>query len=90
MIPPSKMKESNGTRRVPTPAGASRTRASAESSATTAPAQKFRVWPEDQRKRIATKAYELWEQRGCRHGYDLADWCDAEALVIETRHDVPE
>lgn len=45
------------------------------------------VWPEDRRERIATKAYELWEQRGGRHGYDLEDWLDAEAIVIETRHD---
>lgn len=57
---------------------------------TTAPTQKFMVWPEGRVERIAAKAYELWEQRGCRHGHDLEDWCDAEGLVIETRHDVPE
>lgn len=27
---------------------------------------------------IAIRAYALFEQRGCRHGYDLDDWLDAE------------
>jgi hypothetical protein len=35
------------------------------------------------RERIATKAYELWKQRGCPGGHDLEDWCDAEASVVE-------
>jgi hypothetical protein len=39
--------------------------------------------PEGMWERIATKAYELWEQRGCRVGHDLEDWCDAEASVVE-------
>ena len=39
--------------------------------------------PEGMWERIATKAYKLWEQRGCRVGHDLEDWCDAEASVME-------
>ena len=33
--------------------------------------------------RISLMAYELWEQRGRRHGYALQDWLDAEAMVRE-------
>ena len=87
MIPSSKTKESIATRRVPPPADASRVRGSAQPPAKTESAQKFMVWPEDRRERIATKAYELWEQRGGRHGYDLEDWLDAEALVIQSLHE---
>ena len=95
MIPSSKKKkESVATRRVPPPADASQAQGGAQPATTAASAQKFRVWPEvwpeDRRERIATKAYALWEQRGCRHGDDLEDWLDAEALVIEMRHDAPE
>jgi len=43
------------------------------------------VWPEDRRERIAVKAYELWQERGGRHGHDLEDWFEAEAIVTETR-----
>ena len=90
MIPSSKTKESVTTRRVPPSIGASRAEGGAQAATTSASAQKFMVWPEDRRERIATKAYALWEQRGCRHGDDLEDWLDAEALVIEMRHDAPE
>lgn len=41
-------------------------------------------------QRIAVKAYELWEQRGRRDGYDLADWLDAEAIVMEEMHEARE
>jgi hypothetical protein len=34
--------------------------------------------------RIATKAYELYEQRGRVDGYDLDDWLNAEAIVNST------
>ncbi|MDE3052201.1 MAG: DUF2934 domain-containing protein [Nitrospirota bacterium] len=30
---------------------------------------------------IATKAYELYEQRGRIDGYDLDDWLKAEAII---------
>jgi len=31
---------------------------------------------------IRIRAYELFEQRGCRHGSDLDDWLQAEAEVL--------
>jgi hypothetical protein len=33
------------------------------------------------RQRIAEKAYELYECRGCCHGRDVEDWLEAERLV---------
>ena len=33
-------------------------------------------------QRIAEKAYELYECRGCCHGRDLEDWLEAERLVL--------
>ncbi len=41
-------------------------------------------------ERIAEKAYELWEQRGCREGHDLQDWFDAEGIVMEEIHEARE
>ena len=41
-------------------------------------------------ERIAKKAYELWEQRGRREGYALADWLDAEARVMVEIHEARE
>jgi hypothetical protein len=84
MIPPSKTKESGAARHVPPSIGASRTERDTSSAAKTESAQKFMVWPEGRWERIATKAYELWEQRGCRQGCDLEDWLDAEAVVIQS------
>ena len=37
--------------------------------------------------RIAAKAFELWRERGCREGYGLQDWLDAEAVVMEEIHE---
>ena len=34
----------------------------------------------DETKRVA---YELHEKRGKIHGYDLADWLDAERIALE-------
>ena len=34
------------------------------------------------RQRIAEKAYEIYESRGCCHGRDLDDWLEAEQLVL--------
>lgn len=31
---------------------------------------------------IAVVAYELYETRGCVHGYDLDDWLEAEEIVL--------
>lgn len=33
-------------------------------------------------QRIAEKAHELYECRGCCHGRDLEDWLEAERLVL--------
>jgi hypothetical protein len=46
--------------------------------------------PEGMRDRIANKAFELWQARGCRDGYDLEDWLDAEAIVMEEIHEARE
>lgn len=90
MIPPSKSKESVTARVVVPPAGARLAGKGVPSPASSESARKFMVWPEDRRERIAAKAYELWEQRGCRHGYDLEDWFDAEALVIQSLPATPK
>jgi len=33
-------------------------------------------------QRIAEKAHELYQCRGCCHGHDLDDWLEAERLVL--------
>jgi hypothetical protein len=33
------------------------------------------------RQRIAEKAYDLYQFRGCCHGHDLDDWLEAERMV---------
>jgi hypothetical protein len=40
--------------------------------------------------RIARKAYELWDTRGRREGYDLQDWLDAEEIVMDEIHEARE
>ena len=34
---------------------------------------------------IANVAYELYESRGCAHGWDLDDWLEAKGIVL-ARH----
>jgi hypothetical protein len=46
--------------------------------------------PDGMWERIARKAYELWEERGRREGYELEDWFDAEAIVMEEIHEARE
>ena len=46
--------------------------------------------PDGMRDRIAAKAYELWNERGCREGRDLEDWLDAETIVTEEIHEARE
>jgi Protein of unknown function (DUF2934) len=46
--------------------------------------------PDGMRERIARKAYELWNERGCREGRDLEDWLDAETIVMEEIHEARE
>ena len=90
MISASKSKESVTTRVVPPPTGARPAGKGIPSPARRESAQKFMVWPEDRRERIAAKAYDLWEERGCRHGHDLEDWLDAEAVVRKEIHKARE
>jgi Protein of unknown function (DUF2934) len=35
------------------------------------------------RRRIALRAYQLYEARGCVDGFDLLDWSQAEREVLE-------
>lgn len=46
--------------------------------------------PDGMWDRIAQKAYDLWEERGCRVGHDLEDWLDAEAIVMDEIHEARE
>lgn len=46
--------------------------------------------PDGMWDRIASKAYELWEQRDRQDGNDLRDWFDAEELVMEEIHEARE
>ncbi len=39
----------------------------------------------DLHRRIALKAYELFAQRGYRHGHDCEDWLEAERLILSER-----
>ena len=32
---------------------------------------------------ISQRAYELWQKRGCVHGFDQQDWLEAERLLCE-------
>lgn len=34
-------------------------------------------------ERVAIRAYQVWEQRGCRHGFDLDDWLTAEQELAD-------
>ena len=38
---------------------------------------------EEFRQQVEKKAYELFEKRGCIHGYALQDWQEAEKIVRE-------
>lgn len=52
------------------------------------PAKAFsetKVSSEESRKKIAVKAYELWQKKGCRHGNDWGDWLEAEKAVKSGR-----
>jgi hypothetical protein len=40
--------------------------------------------------RIACRAYALWRERGCRNGYALQDWLDAEATIMGEFHETRE
>jgi hypothetical protein len=44
------------------------------------PARSMRLDSPNVMRRIAEKAYALWEQRGRPHGNDLQDWLEAERI----------
>ena len=46
--------------------------------------------PEGMWERIRSKVHELWEQRGRRTGQALADWLEAETIVMEEIHEARE
>jgi hypothetical protein len=37
-------------------------------------------------ERIAMRAYEKWQKRGCVHGYDMQDWVEAEKELMEEQN----
>ena len=39
----------------------------------------------DLQEKIGKKAYELYEKKGCAHGNDLADWFEAERIVLSEK-----
>lgn len=42
---------------------------------------KSRIASQTLEKRIQERAYQLYEQRGCAHGFDREDWAEAEAQI---------
>lgn len=46
--------------------------------------------PEGMWEQIAKKAYEFYEQRGRQDGRALADWLEAEAIVMDEIHEARE
>ena len=46
--------------------------------------------PDGMGERISKKAFELWQERGCRDGHDFEDWLDAETIVMEETHEARE
>jgi hypothetical protein len=55
----------------------------AQAAAPTAPRTHQRVSPcDDLHILIAKRAYELYSERGYRHGYALDDWLDAEREIL--------
>lgn len=47
---------------------------------------RFRAHSADLDKKIATRAYEIFERRGKGHGQDVADWLQAEADLVWELH----
>ena len=43
--------------------------------------------PDGMWERISQKAFELWQERGCRDGHELEDWFDAKTIVMEEIHE---
>ena len=52
--------------------------------------ESMQKYSDEVRKRIAKKAYELYEQRGRQAERDVEDWLNAEELVRKEMNDTPE
>ena len=61
---------------------AKRTRKPKSAKATAAPVQQVSV-STDFQEAIRSRAYSIYEQRGCQHGHDVDDWLIAEAEVVQ-------
>ena len=48
---------------------------------TAAPVQQVPI-STDFQETIRSRAYSIYEQRGCQHGHDVDDWLIAEAQVV--------
>ncbi len=86
MVKATTTKDSMNPKAAPKKRGASQPRAPLAGGAMTQPVE----LPNGMWERISTKAYELWEQRGCREGHELQDWFDAEGIVMEEIHEARE
>lgn len=51
-----------------------------------APETSFAEYSADLNKKIAMRAYELFERRGKMHGHDVDDWLAAENQVLWELH----
>ncbi len=80
-------KKAKGSSRVNAPARSSQ--AATVSRPRAQPPQPIEL-PEGMWERIASKAYELWEQRGRQDGRAMEDWLEAEAAVMEEVHEARE
>jgi len=50
--------------------------------ATSTPKSRAKIDPISVQNRIQQKAYDLFQRRGCLHGYDQFDWAIAEQFVL--------
>ena len=60
---------------------AKRTRKPKSAKATAAPVQQVSL-STDFQEAIRSRAYTIYEQRGCQHGHDVDDWLIAEVELV--------
>jgi hypothetical protein len=60
----------------------SKTKSNSALKKNVAPVVNVRACNLDTRDAIRAYAYSLYEQRGCEHGHDLADWLRAEGEAL--------
>ncbi len=44
--------------------------------------REFEYWEDDFPELVRARAYRLYQERGCEHGYDREDWLQAESEII--------